>query len=494
MLIFSGLCLQGMVCAALYRPLQYYQKQPKTNQHKPINSHRMFSKSDRATIHDENPSGAILTSIEPLCTIGTDNTNCKTCELNITPKSTDRTSIIPQHRDGKDTKDTVSKQVDNHFCASYNHGTGLLCLAQKGSLSVVVEAQSNPGLPQDLRSRVKDSETRGHHTRVKDELDITNEQIKTGTLSSKTTDTKWVGTGVRSNSINSGEVLTSKSYDNQALNLENDINDEVISEKVTTKRGPSKLSKIANDLEIAENHASQPKQVSENGTNTRQIDENEGIRTETQRTGKGGYECVQGGIPTAEQRQGSNKKYSADADQMEEVTSTSQCSLCLSLLKDIPAFGSLMAVALATTMLDTSVYSYVPAMAIDQGLTPTAATLLISWAGITETLGRLCIGFILDQPRVKMYRLHICSLFFTVASVLGILFPLCVNLTGYILCIVGYALAICVVLSQRLTMAADLTGPKRTPLAFGILNALNAAGVVIGRTTAGNSERITRMF
>ena len=158
---------------------------------------------------------------------------------------------------------------------------------------------------------------------------------------------------------------------------------------------------------------------------------------------------------------------------------------CLSLIHDVPAVVGLMMLSLFFTICDSCVYAFLPALAIDQGIAKGSAKMLIAWGGISDMVHRIAYGFIMDISKIKPYRVQLYCVFALISSAITFTFPLYDKHFAYIIAVVLFGGFTGVVFAQRVTITSDLTGPERTPLAFGFVIGLNACGHVAGRMIGG---------
>ena len=97
----------------------------------------------------------------------------------------------------------------------------------------------------------------------------------------------------------------------------------------------------------------------------------------------------------------------------------------ISLLREVPPLCSMLTLMVTFGILDTCVYTFLPALAIDHGSQKTDAALLITWAGIADTTCRILFGIIMDTDVVKPWRVHVyCCLAF-LTSIVTALCPMC---------------------------------------------------------------------
>ena len=170
----------------------------------------------------------------------------------------------------------------------------------------------------------------------------------------------------------------------------------------------------------------------------------------------------------------------------ETKTCLSKVTPYMNLIRDVPPVAGMLLLMLTYTILDSCIYSFVPALSIDQGLPSLDAKLLLSWAGISDSLHRICYGFLMDCGLVRPWRIHLYVSLALTGSILTVLYPLCMSHAVFIAVMVMLGGCTGVVFAQRVTITSDLAGAERTPLVFGVVIALNAVGHATGRAMGGN--------
>ena len=158
---------------------------------------------------------------------------------------------------------------------------------------------------------------------------------------------------------------------------------------------------------------------------------------------------------------------------------------CMAVIHDVPAVVGLMMMSLFFTLCDSCIYSFLPALAIEQGIAKGSAKMLIAWGGISEMVHQIAYGFIMDISKIKPYRVQLYCVFALISSAITFTLPLYDKHVTYIIAVVLFGGFTGFVFAQRLTITSDLIGPERTPLTFGFLIGLNACGHVIGRMIGG---------
>lgn len=157
----------------------------------------------------------------------------------------------------------------------------------------------------------------------------------------------------------------------------------------------------------------------------------------------------------------------------------------LKKIKDNPSIFGLSLVQICVPICDSCIYGFLPAMAIDNNVSITNASLLISWAGLSDSIHRIAFGVIMDINTVRPSRVIIYSSFGIVSSIITMILPFC---SGYYILIIPVILFggfIGAFFAQRVTMVSDIVGARDTPTMFGMVMTLNAGGHVTGRLLGG---------
>ena len=96
----------------------------------------------------------------------------------------------------------------------------------------------------------------------------------------------------------------------------------------------------------------------------------------------------------------------------------------VSLLGEVPSVCGLLALMLTFTLLDSCIYVFLPALAIDHGSKRSHSVLLITWAGISDTLSRIVFGIFMDVDAVRPRRIYLYCCLALVSALITSICPL----------------------------------------------------------------------
>ena len=129
--------------------------------------------------------------------------------------------------------------------------------------------------------------------------------------------------------------------------------------------------------------------------------------------------------------------------------------------------------------------AFLPALAIEMGISETKAAFLLATGGIAGVVGVLGLGLIMDIRQVRPHRMSIFNICAFLLGMSNLLTPVC---TEYITLSVTAAIrgiTSATLMTQRATASADLVGGPRVPSAFGLLSLAFALGSLFGRPIGG---------
>ncbi|XP_067662792.1 monocarboxylate transporter 12-like isoform X2 [Haliotis asinina] len=156
----------------------------------------------------------------------------------------------------------------------------------------------------------------------------------------------------------------------------------------------------------------------------------------------------------------------------------------LSLLKNPPFLLFCISIALFTLSFK-SAFTFLPALAKSRGCTEREAALLMSVAGVLDTLGRILAGFVLDFKKIRKFRPYVYN---GVMFVIAMLSFVCPSLQSFwqfcILCGLYGALTGAYV-SQKSVIIVDILGVEKLSSSFGLLISFQGLGTLIGPPVSG---------
>lgn len=154
------------------------------------------------------------------------------------------------------------------------------------------------------------------------------------------------------------------------------------------------------------------------------------------------------------------------------------------LLK-LPSFLVICLLGITANATFAITVNFLPALAVDMGMTRDQGAFLLSMLGIGDMVGRLPVGVLFDLPLVKTHRNMIYGLFMTVNGIMTFVMPLSANYAtlGAVCLIRGLSSG--VFMSQRATILADMIGISRVANAFGMQLLVMTLGSLAARLTGG---------
>ncbi|XP_071115560.1 monocarboxylate transporter 12-like [Haliotis cracherodii] len=158
--------------------------------------------------------------------------------------------------------------------------------------------------------------------------------------------------------------------------------------------------------------------------------------------------------------------------------------LDLSLLKNLPFLFFCLSIVLFT-MSFKSVFTFLPALAKSRGCTDIEAAVLLSIAGVLDTIGRILVGFILELKQVRRFRPYAYS---GVLFVIALASFVCPALHAFWqFCIISgvYGAMTGAYVSQKGVVVVDILGIEKLSSSFGILLCFQGIGALIGPPLSG---------
>ena len=154
------------------------------------------------------------------------------------------------------------------------------------------------------------------------------------------------------------------------------------------------------------------------------------------------------------------------------------------LLK-LPSFLVICLLGITANATFAITVNFLPALAVDMGLTRDQGAFLLSLLGIGDMVGRLPVGVLFDLPLVKTHRNMIYGLFMTVNGFMTFVMPLSNNysILGTVCLVRGLSSG--VFMSQRATILADMIGISRVASAFGMQLLFMTLGSLAARMAGG---------
>ena len=167
------------------------------------------------------------------------------------------------------------------------------------------------------------------------------------------------------------------------------------------------------------------------------------------------------------------------------------CTLCKNsgffLLKDI-RFSGYCFLSISVNFMLTTAMGFMPALAVDRGISQLDAAFLLSFAGAANMAAVLPVGWIMDLPAIRMRRPYVYTVLTAVIALTMLIIPLMQTFTGFaIVCVIRGSMA-GVVTGQKGTITADVLGPERAAQGIGILFLTGSIATLSGRSLAGKES------
>ncbi|ESP02005.1 hypothetical protein LOTGIDRAFT_230540 [Lottia gigantea] len=170
-------------------------------------------------------------------------------------------------------------------------------------------------------------------------------------------------------------------------------------------------------------------------------------------------------------------------DMESHIISTSQVKSLydITILKDNIFWVLLFTCTLWTVQSIT--ITYVPGLAVSNGIDRSKAALLISIVGIANTFGRIIAGFANDFFKIRSSVLYFCALL--VGAVVNYILPFCGTFPLIATCTAGFGLCMAIAVSMRTIVIADLMKIERLTQSFGLISFAQGAAFIFNPPIAG---------
>ena len=137
-------------------------------------------------------------------------------------------------------------------------------------------------------------------------------------------------------------------------------------------------------------------------------------------------------------------------------------------------------------------YSYLPQLAMQNGLDETTSSTLISIMSLSNMVGRITCGILIDRFPINIVLFHNLSFFFAALSILS--FLLCQNYISYVGCSVFYGLATSNYASQSSVILVELFGLDGLNGTFGLLALFKGIATVFSAPFGGFLYESTKTY
>lgn len=128
-------------------------------------------------------------------------------------------------------------------------------------------------------------------------------------------------------------------------------------------------------------------------------------------------------------------------------------------------------------------YVYLPNMTLERGIESESAAFIISLIGISNTLGRVVIGAIVDLPWVSS--LVVTNLSLILSGLCLFAFPSCSDYTSFVIVALLLGLSVSAFISLTSIVLVDLLGLDSLTSSFGMLVLCRGIASILGPPLAG---------
>lgn len=154
------------------------------------------------------------------------------------------------------------------------------------------------------------------------------------------------------------------------------------------------------------------------------------------------------------------------------------------LLKDI-RFSGYCFLSISVNFMLTTAMGFMPALAVDRGISQLDAAFLLSVSGAANMAAVLPVGWIMDLPAIRMRRPYVYTVLTAVIALTMLIIPFMETFTGFaIVCVIRGSMS-GVVTGQKGTITADVLGSERAAQGIGILFLTGSLATLSGRSLAG---------
>ncbi|XP_033732414.1 monocarboxylate transporter 12-like [Pecten maximus] len=193
------------------------------------------------------------------------------------------------------------------------------------------------------------------------------------------------------------------------------------------------------------------------------------------------------GTELLEQKSNTNKPKQAEkrlSVSSRKSKSKTKKFLDLSLLKDFRFLCFCVAILLFTVSSQIA-FVFIPPYAKSKGISDLHASYAVSIAGISDGIGRILSGIILDLKRVKKYRVYVYNIVMFFIGLTSFIIPN-IDTFGPLSAVCGvYGLLVGTYISQKSVVIVDILGVKHLVSSFGLLICFQGIGMFIGPPIAG---------
>ena len=137
-------------------------------------------------------------------------------------------------------------------------------------------------------------------------------------------------------------------------------------------------------------------------------------------------------------------------------------------------------------------YTYLPQLSIKSGLDDMSASTLISIISLSNMVGRIVVGIVIDRFRINIIVFHNTSFVFCAIAMVS--FLLCQSYISYVLSSVFYGLATSIYVSQSTVILVELFGIDGLNGTFGLLSLFKGIATTFSAPISGLLYDITQNY
>ena len=137
-------------------------------------------------------------------------------------------------------------------------------------------------------------------------------------------------------------------------------------------------------------------------------------------------------------------------------------------------------------------YSYLPQLSMKFGVDKTRASTLISIMSLSNMVGRISCGFLIDKLHINMMLFQNISFLFCAISMIS--FLLCKDYTSYVCCSIFYGLATSNYVSQSTVILVELFGLDGLNGTFGLLALFKGIATIFSAPFGGFLYEATKTY
>ncbi|XP_005099534.1 monocarboxylate transporter 10-like [Aplysia californica] len=154
------------------------------------------------------------------------------------------------------------------------------------------------------------------------------------------------------------------------------------------------------------------------------------------------------------------------------------------LLKNSSFLCFCLSICLFTAALRAA-FTFIPALVKSKGLSATDATLILSIAGVFDTLSRIATGLILDSRYLRPWRPMIYNSLIFAIALISFALPFFSSFVAFVAICGFYGIVTGAFISQKAVIIVDILGKEHMSSSFGILLLFQGIGTCVGPPLSG---------